>query len=221
MAPAPLSTAPRRILIVDDHPIVRLGVRQLINAEPDLSVCADVETAEAAIDFISRERPDLAIVDLSLGGRSGLELLRELHANYPDLAVVVLSLHDEALFAERTLRTGARAYVMKSEAPDALVTTIRQVLAGKIVVGQNVSQHVLERLGGDSPRRNERLAGLTDREIEVFEMVGRGSSTAQIAERLGLSIKTIETYRSNIKAKLHLRDATEFVRYATTWVEHV
>jgi DNA-binding NarL/FixJ family response regulator len=213
------ASARRRVLIVDDHPVVRLGLKQLIEQEPDLEVCADASSTEAALEAAGTSKPHLAIIDLSLAGRNGLELLHEMHRLHPEVAVVVLSFHDEALYAERTLRAGARAYVMKSEPPDVLIGKLRDVLAGKIVVGARVAQRVLERLSPEGSSQPDRVAGLTDRELEVLEMVGRGSSTAQIAEKLGLSVKTVETYRSNIKSKLGLRDAAEFVRFATTWVE--
>ena len=211
----------RRILVVDDHPIVRLGVRQMVAAEPDLSVWCEADTAEAALQAIRRDRCDLAIVDLSLGTVSGLELIRQLHEAAPDLPVLVLSMHDEALFAERALRAGARGYIMKKEAIGGLIGAVRQVLAGKIYVSEQISQRLLGQLGGDVSAPVGRLGGLTDRELEVFELVGRGLSTADIAKRLGVSAKTIETYRSNIKTKLRLRDAKELLRYATSWTERL
>lgn len=213
--------APVRILVVDDHPIVRLGLRQMLSAEPDLSVCGEAETAEAALRLVQASKVDFAIVDLSLGTVNGLELVRQLHNDRPDLPVLVLSMHDEALFAERALRAGARGYITKQQAIDGLVGAIRHVLAGKIYVTARVSQQVLEGLGRRGPASGGHLGGLTDREFEVFEMIGRGLGTAEIADRLHVSVKTIETYRSNIKTKLNLKDATELVRYATSWTERI
>jgi DNA-binding NarL/FixJ family response regulator len=210
-----------RILIVDDHPIVRLGIRQMLAAQRDLEVCGEADSADAAMQLITSAPPDLAVVDLSLEEGSGLELIRTLRKSAPTLPVLVLSMHDEALFAERVLRAGARGYIMKREAITGLVGAIRQVLSGRIYVSAQMAQTVLERLGHEGAAPESPLATLTDRELEVFEAIGRGLSTAVIAEQLALSIKTIETYRSNIKTKLNLKDASDLVRFAATWVEHL
>jgi DNA-binding NarL/FixJ family response regulator len=215
------TTPKRRILIVDDHAIVRFGMRQLITAEPDLSICCEAETGEEALALALKEKPDLAIVDLSLGAMHGLELVRQLHQALPDMPVLVLSMHDEALFAERAVRAGARGYMTKKGAIDELIQAIRHVLAGKIYASEAVSQQVLEGLQRGTPIPEGRLGGLTDREIQVFELIGRGLTTGGIADQLGVSVKTIETYRSNIKAKLNLRDAAALVRYAATWIERL
>jgi DNA-binding NarL/FixJ family response regulator len=213
--------APTRILIVDDHPIVRLGMQQLIAAEPDLSICCEAESGDAALRAIATSKADLAIVDLSLGDTSGLDLIRRLHEADPNLPILVLSIHDEALFAERALRAGARGYIMKQEAIGGLVTAVRQVLAGKVYVSDRVAQHVLGSLGPAGEVTEKHLGNLTDRELAVFELIGRGLSTAEIADRLGVSVKTIETYRSNIKTKLHLKDAADLIRFAATWTERL
>jgi DNA-binding NarL/FixJ family response regulator len=210
-----------RILIVDDHPIVRLGIRQMLATERDLDVCGEVESAEAARQLIGQNRPDLVIVDLSLAEGTGLDLIRSLRESAPTLPVLVLSMHDEALFAERVLRAGARGYIMKREAITGLVGAIRQVVSGRIYVSDGMSQAVLERLGHDAAAPDNPLARLTDRELEVFDLIGRGESTGAIAEQLGVSIKTIETYRSNIKTKLNLKDATDLIRFAATWTERL
>jgi DNA-binding NarL/FixJ family response regulator len=210
-----------RILVVDDHPIVRLGIRQMLAAEPDLEVYGEAASADAARQFIERTPPDLAVIDLSLEQGSGLELIRTLRASAPTLPVLVLSMHDEALFAERVLRAGARGYIMKREAITGLVGAIRQVLSGRIYVSEHMAQAVLERLGHDGAAPDNPLATLTDRELEVFDLIGRGLSTAAIAEQIGVSIKTIETYRSNIKTKLNLKDATDLIRFAATWAERL
>lgn len=215
------TSSPARILVVDDHPIVRLGIRQMISAEPSLSICCEADSAKTALECASRSKPDMAIVDLSLEDGNGLDLIRALRQAIPELPVLVLSMHDEALFAERALRAGARGYIMKQEAIDGLVRAIQQVLSGKICVSDRIAQNVLERLGRDGFSTGSRLGNLTDRELEVFEMVGRGLSTAAIADRLKVSIKTIETYRSNIKTKLNLEDATDLIRHAATWVERL
>jgi DNA-binding NarL/FixJ family response regulator len=219
-----MSADPRsrtRILIVDDHPIVRLGIRQMLAAERDFEVCGEAESPEAARQLIKCARPDLVIVDLSLAEGTGLDLIRSLREALPTLPVLVLSMHDEALFAERVLRAGARGYIMKREAITGLVGAIRQVLAGRIYVSEGMAQAVLERLGHEPTAPDNPLASLTDRELEVFDLIGRGQSTGTIAEQLGVSIKTIETYRSNIKTKLNLKDATHLIRFAATWTERL
>jgi DNA-binding NarL/FixJ family response regulator len=210
-----------RILVVDDHPIVRLGIRQMLAAESDLEVCGEAESAVDANQLIERVRPDLVIVDLSLAEGSGLGLIRSLRESAASLPVLVLSMHDEALFAERVLRAGARGYIMKREAITGLVGAIRQVLSGRVYVSEGISQTVLERLRQESARPENPLANLTDRELEVFDLIGRGLSTAAIADQLGVSIKTVETYRSNLKTKLNLRDAGDLIRFAATWTERL
>lgn len=212
---------PRRILIVDDHAIVRVGMRQLIGMEPDLLICGEAETADEAMNLAKTAGADLAIVDLSLGAGHGLDLVRQLHEALPGLPVLVLSMHDEGLFAERAIRAGARGYIMKKGAITDLIQAIRQVLAGKIYASESVAQDLLASLGPSQVPVGNPLSGLTDRELEVFEMVGRGMSTAGIARQLGVSVKTIETYRSNIKAKLRLKSATDLVRLATSWTERL
>ena len=213
------TTSSARILIVDDHPIVRLGIRQMISGERDLEICGEADSADAARQLVASARPDLAIVDLSLAEGTGLALIRALRESGPDLPVLVLSMHDEALFAERVLRAGARGYIMKREAITGLVGAIRQVLAGSIYVSATMAQTVLERIGQEGAVPAGPLGNLTDRELEVFDLIGRGLRTSEIAEQLGVSVKTIETYRSNIKTKLDLKDATDLIRYAVSWIE--
>lgn len=210
-----------RILLVDDHPIVRLGVRQLLSTEPDLEVCGEAQSSNAARELIRKVRPDLVICDLSLAEGTGLDVIRSLHESMPALPVLVLSMHDETLFAERVIRAGARGYIMKREAITGLAGAIRQVLTGRIYVSEGIAQAVLERLGHDDPPTDNRLTSLTDRELEVFDLIGRGYSTTIIAEQLNVSVKTIETYRAHIKTKLNLKDNTDLVRFATTWSERL
>ena len=214
------STLPVRILIVDDHPIVRFGIRQMIDADPGLSIRGEADSGEAALEQLRSTPIDLAIVDLSLRNGSGLELIRTMRGLNPDVRVLVLSMHDEALFAERALRAGAHGYIMKQESVDDLVHAIQEIVAGRLYVSEPMLRSLSKRLGEEAPAHG-RLANLTDREFEVFEMIGRGLSTAVIAERLGVSIKTIETYRSNLKAKLDLKDAADLIRYAATWTERL
>jgi DNA-binding NarL/FixJ family response regulator len=222
MTTATLTKKPARpvnILIIDDHPVVRLGIRQMLAQDPSFNVCGDADTMEAALHACRSLDVDLALIDLSLGSASGLELIKQLHEEHPSLLMLVLSRHDESLFAQRTLRAGARGYLEKQEAIDGLLEAIRHVLTGKVYVSESVAQQVLAGLRGTPPAPLDQMATLTDREIQVLERVGRGSSTSEIARDLGVSIKTIETYRSNIKAKLNLKSALDLVRYATSWIE--
>jgi DNA-binding NarL/FixJ family response regulator len=205
-----------RILVVDDHPIVRLGIRQMIGSEPDLQICAEADCADAALDAVRDARPGFVIVDLSLGSGTGLQLIRDLRDSNPDVLVLVLSMHDETLYAERALRAGARGYIMKREAITGLVGAIRTILGGRIYVSEAMSQAILERIGRERALREDPLSDLSDRELQVFELIGRGLSTAAIGEQLRVSVKTIETYRSNIKTKLNLDDAADLIRYAAT-----
>jgi DNA-binding NarL/FixJ family response regulator len=193
----------------------------MLAAELDLEVCGEAESAEEAKEVIARTHPDLAVIDLSLAKGTGLELIRSLRESSPALRLLVLSMHDEALFAERVLRAGARGYLMKRQAITGLIGAIREVLSGHIYVSGDVAQAVLERLGHEGAAADSPLAELTDRELEVFDLIGRGLSTAAIAEQMSVSIKTIETYRSNIKTKLNLKHATDLIRFAATWVERL
>jgi DNA-binding NarL/FixJ family response regulator len=217
----PGSAPKTRILVVDDHPVVRLGIRQMLGADPRLAICGEVDSAGAALRWVAEHPAELAIVDLSLPDGSGLELIRALRQAAPGLTILVLSMHDEALFAERALRAGARGYIMKQEAIDGLAHAIEQVLAGRTYVSDRIAQGLFAQFGRATPPAGGHLGRLTDRELEVFEMVGRGRSTAAIAEHLGVSVKTIETYRSNIKSKLNLKDATDLIRFAATWTERL
>lgn len=211
----------KRILIVDDHPLVRKGLALTLEAEPDLEVCGQAASAEEALNMLNTVHPDLAIVDISLPGMSGLELIKHLHAWNPGLPVLVISRHDETLYAERAIRAGARGYVMKVEAVDVIVKAVRRVLAGGLYVSAEISERLLwgmtghRRSAGQSP-----MELLSDRELEVFEWMGRGLSTHEIAERLHLSVKTVESYRTRIKAKLGLRTAAELMQHAVQWVEN-
>lgn len=208
-----------RVLVVDDHPIVRRGVTQLINGEPDLEVCGEAETAAAAIDALATAKPDVAVVDLTLAGTGGTSLIKNLRNWQPNMPILVLSMHDETLHAERTLRAGAMGYIMKHEATDRIVEAIRHVLRGEIYLSQRMKQRFLHRFVGDQRdlSATSPLETMTDRELEVFQLVGRGLSTREVAEQLCLSVKTIETHLDHIKAKLELESGRELVRYATLW----
>jgi DNA-binding NarL/FixJ family response regulator len=209
-----------KILIVDDHALVRLGLAQLIADEPDLEVCGDACDVPEALERIRESQPDLVIVDISLQRGNGIELTKTLKTRHPKVKVLIASMHDESLFAERALRAGARGYINKQEATDKVIEAVRQVLDGQIYLSPAMTTHLLHRFGN---RRGDLLEGpslksLSDRECEVFELIGRGVATRQIAEQLHLSIKTIETHREHIKQKLNLTNSAELTRRAVQWV---
>ena len=206
-----------KIIIVDDHPIVRQGLTELINHENDLVVCCQAEDASEAMEFIKESEPDIIIVDISLKETSGLELIKDIKVRYPQLPVLVLSMHDESLYAERSLRAGARGYIMKQEATDKVVTAIRKVLKGELYISDGMTAKMVDRLVGGATESSP-VNALSDRELEVFDMLGQGHGTRNISEKLHLSIKTIETYRAHIKRKLNLSDATELIQHAVQWV---
>ena len=209
-----------RVFIVDDHPIVRKGIAELIRSAPDMEVCGDAATLDEALRRIAADRPDLVIVDLSLKGAGGLDLLKDLGIRHPEVKAVVVSMHDETLFAERALRAGAKGYVMKHEAVDELQNAIRRVLDGKIYLSTSMSERLLSFVAGGRPAgESSPLDRLSDRELEVFEMIGRGLGTREIAEKLHLSVKTIESHREHIKDKLALPSAAKLVQHATQWVQ--
>ncbi len=210
----------RKLLIVDDHPMMREGLAQLINHEPDLTVCGEAGSANEALELVVKLKPDLVLVDISLPDKSGLELIKDLHALHPGVKMLVISMHDESLHAERALRAGARGYIMKQEGGEKLSEAIRQVLAGHIYVSGKMSARILEVFSGQRTKASRSpIERLTDREFEVFSFIGQGIGTREIARRLSLSIKTIEVHRANIKQKLGLKGATELVRHAVRWVE--
>lgn len=209
----------RTVLIVDDHPIVRQGLAQLIDQEQDLEVCGQAEDAHEAMQAIHTLDPDLVIVDISLKDTSGMELIKDLKVQYPDLPVLTLSMHDEAVYGERALRAGARGYIMKQEATEKVVTAIRRVLAGELYVSDGMAAKMVSKIvGGGTRRTGSPVDCLSDRELEVFRLIGEGFSTREMAEKLHLSVKTIETYRAHIKDKLGFEDANELLRSAIQWV---
>jgi DNA-binding NarL/FixJ family response regulator len=211
----PGETRKSRILLVDDHPIVLIGLTELINQKRDMVVCGKAESAEAALQAIPSIHPDLVIVDLSLQGTGGLELIKDLKIRHPKLPVLVLSMHEESLYAERVLRAGARGYIMKREVRTQLEIAIRRTVSGKIYLSQRMSEQLLELVAGPAQaNKGPPLEQLSDREVEVFEMIGRGKGTTEIAKLLHLSVKTIEGYRANIKTKLGLKSALELIRYS-------
>ncbi len=213
------SRGKRTVLIVDDHPIVRQGLAQLIDQEEDLQVCGQAEDAHEAMQAIRTLKPDMVVVDISLRDTSGMELIKDLKVQYPDLPVLTLSMHDEAVYGERALRAGAKGYIMKQEATEKVVTAIRRVLAGELYVSDDMAAKMVSKLvGGGSRKTGSPVECLSDRELEVFRLIGEGYGTREMAEKLHLSIKTIETYRAHIKDKLGLEDANELLRCAIQWV---
>jgi len=210
----------KRILVVDDHPMMRQGLAQLISAEPDLAICGEAENAEYALTSLSALKPDLVLVDISLPGKNGLELIKDFQAIQPGQAVLVISMHDESLYAERVLRAGGRGYIMKQEGGKKLIQAIRQVLDGKIYVSEKISADILEIFSGRRPGiESSPVEKLTDREFEVFQLVGQGKGTREVSEKLHLSVKTVEVHRANIKTKLQLKSASELMRFAVQWSE--
>lgn len=211
----------RSILVVDDHPLVRKGVRALLAQEPDLVVAYEASNRQETLDVLRRAKPDLVIMDISLEGSDGIEITKAIRGEFGNIPVLMVSMHDETLYAERALRAGANGYIMKDELADNIVKAIRQVLDGKIYVSDNVRQKVLRDLTDHrAPVAASPIERLSDRELEVFRRIGEGLGTRQIAEQLHLSIKTIETYRAHIKEKLALKTAAELTRAAVSWVEN-
>ncbi|HTX21811.1 MAG TPA: response regulator transcription factor [Candidatus Aquilonibacter sp.] len=210
----------KRILIVDDHPMMRQGLVQLIGAESDLAICGEAENAERALDVIGTLKPDLVLADISLPGKSGLELIKDFQAVQPGLPVLVISMHDESLYAERVLRAGGRGYIMKQEGGKKLMQAIRQVLDGKIYVSEKISAEILEMFSGHRPTgESSPVEKLSDREFEIFQLIGQGKRAKEIADKLYLSVKTVEVHRANIKKKLTLGSASELMRFAVRWSE--
>ncbi len=211
--------AQRKILIVDDHPVFRHGIAALISAEKDLTVCGEAESAPAALDVMRRLKPDLAVLDISLQGTNGIELIKLMRSEQPRLPVLILSMHDESLYALRALRAGAKGYLMKAEAMTQVVNALRKVLNGEIYVSPRFSERLIFKAiqslegGMGSP-----VDKLSDRELEVLQLLGKGFGTREIANELHLSVKTIETHRAHIKEKLGFKDAGEMVRFAIDWV---
>jgi DNA-binding NarL/FixJ family response regulator len=209
----------RRVLIVDDHPFLRVGLAESLGREPGLSVCGACGSAEEALTSVGTLHPDVVVADLNLPGKNGLELIKDLASLCPGLPVIVLSMHDEEIYAERCLRAGGRGYVMKNEGPEKLAVAIRQVLAGGVYVSATTSMRIVEALSGRGrSKTHSPVSKLTDREFEIFEWVGRGASTQDIANRLHVSVKTIETHRMHIKTKLGIGTSTELVAFAARWV---
>ncbi len=209
-----------RILIVDDHVIVRQGIAQLVNREPDLDVCQEAGDADSAIAVLRETQVDLAIVDISLPGTSGIELVKLMRDAQPQLPVLVMSMHDEALYSDRAFRAGAKGYVMKQEATEKLLAAIRKILNGGVYVSDRMQTVMVQRfLNSGVDETVSFIDNLTDREFEILRMIGQGLTVAEIADKLGRSAKTVEAHRANLREKLGLKRAAELARFATQWVE--
>jgi len=207
-----------KILLVDDHPIVRQGLALLIDRETDLVVCGEADGAHSAFQAIAALSPDLVVLDISLSGPDGLDLLKEIRCKTASLPVLILSMHDETIYAERAMRAGANGYIMKQEATEKVLVAIRRILQGDVYLSDRLTKAMLQQMvHGSSPSKGSPLLNLTDRELEVFRLIGGGHGTRQIADELHLSVKTIESYQAHIKEKLALRNARELVQHAIEW----
>lgn len=218
--PPPPGTARRRVLIVDDHPFMRAGLAQLIDRQPGLVVSGEAGDPAAAMTELDRAPVDLVLTDISMPGRSGIEFIKDLQATRPELPILVVSMHDELIYAERVLRAGARGYIMKEAGGENLLAAIKRVLDGEVYVSPKMSARILDGLSGRKPRGSQSpIEKLTDREFEVFQLIGQGKSTRDIAKQLHLSSKTVDVHRGHVKEKLGLSDTTSLVRHAVRWVE--
>src|SRR5690625_1267157 len=209
-----------KIFLVEDHPLVRTGIAQMINKEPDMQICGEAGDAPNALKGIDASQPDLVTVDISLQGYNGIELIKNIRSLYPELQMLVLSMHDEGVYAQRALRAGALAYVMKQEDPEKIVFAIRRILKGDIYVSEKVGVQMLHQIvsGGTNPHASP-VDRLSDRELEVTQLIGIGKTTREIAADLNISIKTVESHRANIKDKIALRNGSELIRFCVQWVE--
>lgn len=207
-----------RIFIVDDHPVVREGLSLMMNREPDMVVCGEAEEATRALQAIATAKPDFLIVDISLSGPDGLDLLKSIRVRYPTMPVLMLSMHDESIYAERALRAGANGYIMKQEATEKVLVAVRQILANKVYVSDRIANRMLQQyVKGSAVDKGSPIADLSDRELEVFRLIGEGHGTRTIAEELHLSVKTVESYQAHIKEKLALKNGRELVQRAIQW----
>jgi DNA-binding NarL/FixJ family response regulator len=207
----------RRVFLVDDHPLVREGLANLINHQDDLAVCGEAEDSGGATTGVEKTKPDVALIDISLKNESGLELVKNLESKFPNLALIVLSMHDEALYAERALRAGARGYVMKRETTKSMLTAIRRVLEGDTYVSDRMVSLMARRMSSRKASEKSPVERLSDRELEIFRLLGQGRTTSQIAEDLDLSLKTVQAYCARAKEKFSVNSLTELLRAAIRW----
>jgi DNA-binding NarL/FixJ family response regulator len=215
---APATKRKQRVFVVDDHPIVRQGLALLINQEPDLTVCGEAEEAESILASIVQLEPDIIVLDISLPGSDGIDALKAIRSNHADLPVLILSMHDESIYAERALRAGANGYIMKQEATDTVLVALRRILAGEVYISDRATSKMLQRIvARPATRQRTSVASLSDRELEVFRLIGSGLGTREIAEKLQLSAKTVESYQAHIKKRLSLPTARALVQRAIEW----
>jgi DNA-binding NarL/FixJ family response regulator len=206
-----------KVLLVDDHPIVRKGLSEIIKWEKDMIVCGEAENSYTALSLFEKLQPDISIVDISLGSENGLELIKDIIVRYPNALMLVVSMHKESLYAERALRAGAKGYIMKHECTDKIINAIRKIIRGDIFVSDKIAVEMLNKFISGSANQSGSFEVLTDRELQVLEMIAEGHSTRKIADLLSLSPKTIETYKANIKDKLNLKSSSELMKYAIHW----
>ncbi|MCX6852568.1 MAG: response regulator transcription factor [Verrucomicrobia bacterium] len=209
----------KRLVLIDDHPIMRHGLAQLIRAEEGLDVIGEAGSARDGLEVVGKLKPDLAVIDLTLPDKNGLELVKDIRALHPSTQCIVLSMHDETLYGERSLRAGARGYVMKEEAADHLVTAIHKVISGGLYVSESLNARMLEQVTGAARSKATGMDALTDRELEILSLIGSGVPTKNIAAQLSISARTVEAHRAHIKEKLGMTDGASLVRYAVQWVE--
>jgi len=209
----------KKIFLVDDHPMLREGLQCLIEAQAGCKVCGESDTASGALNAIPHLSPDLVITDISLPDKNGLELIKDLQALSPGIPILVFSMHDEMLYAERAMRAGAKGYLMKGAMVDGLAEAVERVLTGGVYLSRRVSDHILENLSGARTPSRSGLKSLTDRELEIFELIGGGKSSAQISDQLHISQKTVDAHRANIRGKLGIPDGAALLREAVLWVE--
>ena len=209
----------KRLVLIDDHPIMRHGLAQLVRAEDGLDVVGEAGSAREGLEVVGRLKPDLAVIDLTLPDKNGLELVKDIRALHPTTQCLVLSMHDETLYGERALRAGARGYVMKEEAADNLVTAIHKVISGGLYISESLNARMLEQVTGSSRSKATGMDALTDRELEILALIGKGVATKVIAAQLSISARTVEAHRAHIKEKLSMTDGSALVRYAVQWVE--
>jgi DNA-binding NarL/FixJ family response regulator len=217
--PTPSATKKkRRVMIVEDHPVVRVGLQLMIDDEPDLEVCGGAESLTEAGPMVKKLKPDVVVLDIALGDGSGLDLIKEVHEHSPELPILALSMHDELIYAERALRAGAKGYIMKKEAMDKVMTAIRRVLSGETYVSEKMASRMVQKLvNPNASAAASPVEALTDREFDVFRLIAQGIGPSEIASRLGVSVKTIETHREHIKEKLGLKSGTELTRFCLQW----
>lgn len=216
--PAAVPVVKKKVFVVDDHPMTRVGQVETLNREPDLMVCGQAGTARETMEAITRLKPDLVVTDFTLPDKDGLEMIKDLQALHPGLPVLVVSMHEETFYAPRVLRAGGRGYVMKSEGPEKIVAAVRTILGGQIALSPVMAARALESFSGKSGKSEVPEDKLTDRELEVLRLFGEGWSTEEIAQKLHLSAKTVDVHRGHIKEKLALRTTPEFLRFAIRWV---